>query len=314
MTVEVLTPASREEWLGLRKGTIGASEVAALLEGCEHPFLTAYELWASKTGRLNGSGEETAPMRRGRHIEAVAVDFLREERPSWRITANPIPGGKFYRDVEAGISATPDVFAVDPGREGCGVVQIKSLEPGVFRRKWCVDGAVEPPLYVAIQAIQEAHLTGASWAAVAPIVIGFGIDMPIIEVPIHGGVIEHIREAVGEFWAKVRSGEMPEPDWKRDAALAARLYDFEESFLDLSGSNRLPALLAKRARRKAYIKAAEAQCEDIEGEVREALGAATAARLPGWKITCKPVDRREFTVAARTIRPLRITPTKDAHA
>jgi putative phage-type endonuclease len=105
--IERFRPASREEWLSLRKNTIGASEVAALLG--VHPWLTAYELWARKSG-LIPEIKETPAVRRGRHLEAVAIEFLREERPEWIIEANQIPGGHFYVDRDMGLSCTPDAF------------------------------------------------------------------------------------------------------------------------------------------------------------------------------------------------------------
>src|ERR1700730_15622417 len=137
LTPEALVPASREEWLALRMPTVGASEVAALVGAS--PYETPYSLWARKSG-LVPEAEETPAMRRGRHLEAVGVAFLREEQTSWVIKANPNPGCMFYRDLDAGLSCTPDAFVTSSpfSSDGFGVCQIKSVEPHVFSRTWLI--------------------------------------------------------------------------------------------------------------------------------------------------------------------------------
>ena len=213
--VDILLPNTREEWLNLRRETIGASEVPCLLG--VHPWLTAYGLFAVKSGLILADGDETDAMRRGRHVEVLAAEFLREERPAWTIAPNTIPGGKFYRDMVRRVSCTPDIFAVDPDRDGFGVVQVKSVEPSFFRKQWRDDdGNVAPPLYVAVQTIQEAYLTGASWAVAAPVVIGHRIDMPIIDVPLHRPLLDRLHAQVAAFWRGVESGQPPDPDLNRD--------------------------------------------------------------------------------------------------
>jgi YqaJ-like viral recombinase domain len=110
MTIEILTPSSREEWLDLRHPTIGASESPAMLG--VHPYITPFELWARKRG-LVPSGPDNKQKRRGRLLEPIAIDILREERPVWDVISNALPGGKFYRDLDTGLSCTPDAFVCD---------------------------------------------------------------------------------------------------------------------------------------------------------------------------------------------------------
>lgn len=311
MTVEVLTPSSREEWLGVRSRTIGGSEVAALFG--VHPFMTTYSLWAEKAGKISQLTEETPPMRRGRHLESVAVKILREERPHWQVTANPVPGGKFYRDLGLGISCTPDAFATDPDREGFGIVQIKSVEPSVFRSRWrAEDGEVEPPLYVAVQAIQEAYLTGASWAVVAPLVIGFGIDMPLLEVPLHVGLIESIKARASDFWGLVESGQAPDPDYGRDGEVIAKLFNADQGTeIDLSHDNHLPILIDEREILKAEIKERQVRCAEIETEFKAKIGDHAVAHLAnGRRVTWKTQHQRGYSVEPSSFRVLRFSKAK----
>ena len=88
MSIKIVTPATRADWLMIRRGFSGASEIAALLH-C-HPWLTLTHLWALKAGKIDPE-PETPAMRRGKLLESVALDMLKAERPDWHITPNPIP-------------------------------------------------------------------------------------------------------------------------------------------------------------------------------------------------------------------------------
>ena len=305
MTVDILTPSSREQWLELRRSTVGASEVACLLGA--HPYLSAYKLWLTKTG-ATADVEESAPMRRGRMLEPFAAErYLPDERPTWRITPNPIPGGRHWRDPVDGMSCTPDAIAVDPERAGFGVVQIKSVAPAVFSKQWKIDGGVvEPPIHVAIQAIQEAVLTGASWAAVAPLVIGWGIDMPIIEIPLHEGVIERIRSEVRAFWDRVRRNDPPESEYAKDGEAIAKVWAGGAPVIDLSSDNELPEIAAEDSMLKDRMAADKKRRDAIKAEILHKLGGAAGATFQGGRIIAKVVHRKAYLVDATSYNQITI--------
>ena len=319
MTVEIVSPASRDDWLALRKTTIGASEVAALVGRHPYPEMTRYRLWADKRGLLDGDSADTPQLRRGRHMERVGIDFLREERPDWDIDHNAMPRGRFYRDGVAGLSATPDAFVHDPTRDGFGVCQIKSVEPRVFKEKWFSDGELEPPVGIAMQAIQEAVLTGASWACVAPLVISYGIEIPIIEIPIHAGVMDRLREEAATFWEHVHSGQDASPyapDFAVDGECIDALFAEDDGgTLDLST---IPAhaydVLCEMLRRRELLKAceatghaAEAERKVLDAELKFILGnAARGVLLDGRMIEAKTVRRKGFTVEPTIYRAIKV--------
>ena len=192
---------------------------------------------------------------------------------------------------------------------GPGVVQFKSVEQGVFRRKWHnADGEIEPPLWIVVQALVEAHLSGRRWAAVAPLVIGFGIDLPVIEVPIHAGLIARIRAEVVAFWAMIERGDAPSPDYGRDGEVIARMFERDEGTeVDLRADNHLPALCAERDALRGQIKAAAARTDEIDAEIKEKLGPhASAVLADGRRITWKTQHRRGGFTAPSTSRVLRV--------
>jgi YqaJ-like viral recombinase domain len=311
--IEILTPKSREEWLELRKHTIGASDVAAVLGA--HPSMTPYELWWCKSNP-SLPAIETKAMRRGRLLEDDCIEILREERPEWEIIHNIIPstGGKFYRDLNTGISATPDAFA-DNG-DGLGICQIKTVDPYVFHKQlpdrggWKYDGEIMVPTYVAIQAIQEAHLTGASWACVAAFV-GMNLDPHILDVPLNNGLMTRIGIEAVEFMRRIRENDPPAPDYARDAeAIRARYAEDDGGEIDLSGSERVRELMEERGSFQADEMQARIALEErkkIDAELIHILGNATRGSLgDGRYIEAATVRKKECVHKATTFRTIKI--------
>lgn len=298
---------SREQWLALREPDVTASTVGALLG--VHDYQTALGLYLLKSGELKDDVEESPPMRRGRLLEPVHGQLLAEQFPHLTITKCD----KYFRDPSARLGATPDFFALDPER-GMGVIQTKSVEQSVFRRKWIDPDTREitPPLWIVAQAITEAHLTGAKWAAVSPMVVGFGIEAHLVEVPIHRKLIDRIYSEVAAFWQRIADKNPPSPDFEKDGAIINRMYaDTTGEIIDLPDDDgSLAGLVAKRAglkAREADGSAAEKERKAIDTQLIAKLQNAEAGRLPdGTIITAKTTKRDGYTVAPTSFRSIRI--------
>jgi predicted phage-related endonuclease len=299
---EIDPAARRDEWLSLRASDVTASVSAALLG--IHPYKSRFALWQEKAGRVAEDAEETAAMIRGRVLEAPALDLLAIDKPTWRIERPNV----YLRDAAARMGATPDAYAIDPKRPGFGVVQVKSVEKSVFRKNWFDEtGEVEAPLYIAVQTIQEAHLAGAAWACVAAMVVGFGLEMHAIEVPIHAGLIARLRTEIASFWKSIAEDNPPTPDYGRDGSLLAGIYASDNGReIDLSGDNHLPVILAERAEAKARVKADEARIAEIETEIIAKLGDHERGFIPGWSIKRPLIQRPGFYVDPTEYRRLNI--------
>lgn len=308
MTVEVITPRDRAAWLKARGRDVTASVVGALFGA--HPYVTPYELWAIKSGRAPRADEETVAMRRGRLLEPVAVAILREDHPGWKIEHNAAEN-TYFRDPERRLGATPDVIATCPAR-GRGVVQIKSVEAGVFRRGWLdPEGNPEAPLWIALQATLEAHLTGARWAAVMPLVIGFGIEAPLIDIPLDHmpGVIAAMAERAAEFWQMVAENREPPIDYAQDAALIDRLYQVGNPMreVDLTGVSGILEDIQRRGVIRREMTERETELVRIETRIKSLMGEAELAHLPGgMKATWRTQKRRMPDGRVGISRPLRL--------
>lgn len=305
-TIKRFKPKDRQEWLALRAQDITASTISVLFGA--NPYQTVAELWAEKTGKLKRQTDETPAMRRGRLMEAPAVQILREERPGWKIQ-HVGSSNIYYRDTAARLGATPDVIVEAPDR-GKGVVQIKSVDRGVFKRDWHTEeGLLDVPLQHALQATLEAYMVGGTWAAVGAQLFGFGgLDLELIEIPLIPGVVDAMKAKAAEFWALVQSGKEPPLDFARDGDLIARMYpgSADDVTIDLSTDNRVAELLALRENFMAQKKSAEADLETIKAEIAAKLGDATVATLPeGRRMTYRIEPRKGYSVEPSEPRIMR---------
>jgi len=299
--IERIPIESREQWLSLRRQDVTASAAGALLG--LHPYISAWSLWAEKTGLVSSDAPMNAAMERGLELEPIAIKRLQKLHPDWNITQP----AAYYRDPEARLGATPDCLATDPER-GLGVFQIKSVEPSAFRDHWHEDGELRVPLWIAIQTLIEAHLTGASWAAVAALVIGYGIDLHVIDVPIHPGIITRIKSETFAFWKMVEEGRQPAPDYGRDSAIIEQLYQpIPDEVLDLTGSNELPALLDEREALSEIRTTTERRLKEIKGELIANLKDCVAGRVAdGRIITAKRIHKKAYEVPATSYVDVRV--------
>lgn len=302
--IESCYPATRDDWMALRRNNVGASEVAALLGA--HDYLTAYELWARKSGFLTQE-EETPAMRRGRLLEDDALQVLAEEHPDWRIKPNPTPG-TYFQDRDYRLGASPDAFVIN--EKGCGVCQVKSIEALSFHRHWKGEnGNAAPvaPLGYAVQTIVEAWLSGAQWAMIAAVIVDHGIRVEVVDVPIHEGILERVRNEAINFWRLVAEGSAPELDYRRDAKLIDKLYAPTGEILDLSGDNELMEILAEREELNERKRWAEARLSEIRATILDKLGGASEATLPdGGMLSVKRVNRKAFEMPATSFIDIRI--------
>lgn len=69
-------PKTHAEWLELRKGGIGSSEVGTILG--VNPYDTPYQLWLRKTGQIPPT-EETFAMKAGHYLEDAVAQFFADE-------------------------------------------------------------------------------------------------------------------------------------------------------------------------------------------------------------------------------------------
>ena len=301
----------REEWLGWRESNVNASEGACLFSENAHPYLTAYKLWALRSGLIQPDPDSPI-LRRGRLLEPVAIELLREERPGWQIWRPHV----YLEDQEARIGATPDVYAERNEAWGVrtrGNVQLKTAGHFAFRKTWIDPETklVEIPLWIAVQSSVEAYLSGADWTAVAVMAVGDGgIEFHVEEFAIKLNLIENYKALVGEFWEAVRLGRPPAINFDRDIDTLFDIYgDDDGSMIDLTRDPEIVALLKARKVHSAEEKRgreAEKERKKIDAKIVLRLGNAASARIGPMLVYAKTVKNKGYTVEPFQYRSVRV--------
>lgn len=277
------------EWLDWRRQDITASRIAALFD--EHPFLTRDRLAADLRGE---PAQLTVPaMRRGRILEPAVAAAIAEDHPDWKLAK----ATTYHRLPDHRLGATPDYWL-----DNDGLVQVKTVAPLEWER-W----QGRPPLAYTLQTLTELLVTGRARGVLAVMVCSTSYPLHLYDVPRHETAERRILDAVTEWWRAWDAGEIASA--ASSAELAAAVDD--GSHRDLSGDNLLPGLLAERAALKAQAGAAEKRLKEIDYELKQRIGPARTAWLPGWLIKYPTLHRKEYTVAAGDYRRLEIVATED---
>jgi putative phage-type endonuclease len=289
MTVERLPIPAGMRLHPLRSTVLTASDVAAAA-GVD-PYKTRLDLWLEKAG-LRPPQAETPLMRRGRHFEAAAIEYLKEEYGYTMLRPNV-----FLIDRANRMGASPDLLLEDPDEPGDLInCQIKTMAKRVF------DGLDGPTIGHQLQCTQEAMLLGAKYSILAVLVVGeFSAELECFPIARHPDAEAKIREIARTFWRSIETGEQPQADYTRDGEILRELYPPKlpaDPPLDLTSDNRILTLLEEWERQKAVRKGAEAAADALKDELVEKLAGHTHAIAPGWKITRKMVHRNEHVVAA----------------
>jgi predicted phage-related endonuclease len=286
----------------LRAQDLTASDIAAAFG--VSPYKTQLALYAEKAGLL-APVSDNPMMRRGRWLESSVLYAIRETYPDWDVR----PVGLYLRDPDIRLGATPDYFA-DIGDGKVTNIQAKIVARPTFTMNWSA-GA---PLGYQLQTITENMMLEAEQGYIAALVIdAYSADLEMIEVPRNPAIEERIRQMAVTFWENIANGVRPVADPEKDAETVAALFPVSvpEPVLDLSGDNRLADILPVRDKIKADISALEKALKTYDTEIKDKLGEAEKATLPGWSISWPTIQREERVTPAGSYRRLTITKLKE---
>lgn len=271
----------REEWLTeWRPPNVNASEAGALFGIDKH--CSPLELYHRKLGTI-GPEEETESMRRGRWLEPAVLRATAELRPDLEISEP----GLYFDDPRLRIGCTPDGFAVEKKTGRLGVVQAKTVGENIWK-EWTATGELQAPLAYELQTMIEAvHTKRTDFAILSFMIVGWRVNMKLVEVPIIMKTWSAFVARVKQFWIDVAKRNPP-PANGHDGDLIRQLYPGMPGVtIDLTGNNMLPELLEKHDALQEALKQArkpvnplEKEYKAIRTQISGMMGDAEFALLP----------------------------------
>lgn len=263
------------EWHEARRGTLGASEVAAVL-GLS-PWQTPLSVWRTKMGVPNEIPEDLAYF--GHALETPIAQWIRDKHPEVGVVDD---GFSVQSIKHPWLSASPDRMAYPdrstPMEDG---IPVELKTSSAYSRKSWDDGV---PDYYRVQSIVQQGILGAQFGWLA--VLHGGNSPELYRIPFDATVWEQIVRITGEWWETHVIGQVaPEPV---TTAEAVTLWPGDPE-LTIEGDERLHELWETYGLMQAEQVEVGQQLDAVKLELQKAMQDATALTYQGVELfTWKP--------------------------
>lgn len=271
---------SRDQWLSIRKKTIGGSDAAGIV-GLSR-WATPFTVWADKTGRLPDS-EDSEAMRLGRDLEDYVARRWMEQSGKRVRRLNAILYNPQYPFAHADVDRM--VIGENAGLEckTTSTMDIKQFKGVDFPEKYYT------------QCVHYMAVTGAHRWYLAVLVLGraffhFTLERDQAE-------IDALMAAEKDFWNLVQTDTPPCPDGADPTkdALHTLYPDSDRSEIALFGRE---AALGEYLALKEQRKILDVRMGEIENIVKNDMKLAQRAFCGTYEVTWSPQPRRTFQTKA----------------
>lgn len=268
--------SDHDEWLELRKKSIGGSDAATILG--LNPFSSPYALWLEKKGESTEK-PETEAMRQGTDLEGYVADrFCEVTGKKVRKRSRTVKNAD-YPFAHANLDRY--VVGEDAGLEckTTSSLNLKKFENGEF------------PANYYIQCMHYLAITGFSKFYLAVLI--FGRDFKVYEIERDEELIADLMQAEENFWYYVENDIAPPVDGTEptDKAIKEQYRDEEDVEVDLSEiSEDIAELLLLKEKRKVI----DSDIKVLEQRIETGMGHATQGKTRKHDITWKSQTRRTF--------------------
>ena len=268
---------SREEWLELRRHSIGGSDAAAIVGLSK--WASPYTVWADKTGRLPDK-PDTEAMRQGRDLEEYVAQRFSEATGKRVKRCNAI----LYNPVYPHSHADVDRMIVGENA-GLECKTTSTLDVKQFR------GVEFPEKYYA-QCVHYMAITGADRWYLAVLVLGKEFHVYTLERD--EAEIRALMDAETAFWEQyVETDTPPAADGAESTTDAIRtIYaDSSQSICILFGRE---TLLEEYMALKSQSKALDARIAEIQNTIMEDMQDAERGECGAYTVIWKAQERETF--------------------
>ena len=270
---------SYEQWLEMRKNSVGGSEVAAVV-GLSR-WKTSFEVWGEKTGLVKKQNEQTEPMKWGTLLEPVIRKEFAVRNALEVAEAKCIFCHKDFDYMTANIDGyvkmvdgsyavleikTSNYFVAEDWKEGCPIEYYLQVQ-----------------YYMGILGLRRAFVA---------VLIG-GSDYRQLEVDRDEETIQYIFKKVADFWQMVEKRVPPEVS-AGDTTLLNKLFGKSKAEIKIL-SDDMVGLCAEYEKAKADADEAKKRKEEAEAKLKMAMGTAESASCGDFKISWKSSSRKSFS-------------------
>ena len=274
------TEMNHQQWLDMRKKSVGGSEIAAAL-GLSR-WRSPFDVWAEKTGHVTKKDEPTDAMRFGTLLEPVIrKEFAR--RNGLEVCECPyILAHKDYPFMTCNL----DGYVKLPDGS-CAVLEIKTANT-FASDDWANMGA---PIEYVMQVQYYLAITQMRFAYLAVLIGSSDYRQVIIERD--DEVIAVIIEKLKDFWKMVETNTPP-PVRGMDNNILASLYPNSRTTVMALGKEH-EAILTQYEEAKKAMDEAKKLKEDAEAKLKALMQDNEVACCGEYKVSWKSSSRTTFS-------------------
>lgn len=278
MTTEIITTASQEHWLELRKQDVTSTESACLFG--MSPYVTHFDLWHRKKTGIVPEFKTNDRMNWGNRLESAIAHGIAEEQ-GWEIK----PMKEYMRDPDMRMGSSFDFVITNLGEPVH--LEIKNVDYLAFRDGWLEheDGSIEAPIHIELQVQHQMAVSGFKRAFIGAFIGGNrGV---VIERLRDDDVIAAIRSKVADFWRTVDAGQEPDPVMPSDAEVLIRLNQYAKpgKVLDASADDVLAEMIERYKAAAAAEKNAGEDKDVAKAEIFKHIADAEKVLTGAWTVS-----------------------------
>lgn len=273
--------APRDDWLAARRLSVGASEVAAVLNLARWQGADSWSVWAEKTGRIPGK-EITRAMARGLIMERAVVDLWIAEDAGFPVQVRR--RGLMRSKTVPLLAASLDFLSICPDGRCC--IEVKTQAD---TSEWDGD---EVPLEYQIQGQIQLLVTGRDHVHFIAMGHRFGIAHRVMYRD--PDLMDLLAARVADWWERYVLTDTPPAPTAASLDTIKRVYGNPAG----EGSVELPPDLRQHHVRAAELReqrtAIDIELDKLQAQICAVLGDATTALVDGepvatWNRTRKIV-------------------------
>ena len=268
---------THEEWLVLRKKSIGGSEIASVI-GVSR-WNTPFIVWAEKTGRIERNTNNAEATYWGSTLEPILRTEFAKRTGFVVKEVNSIFASVQHEFLTANI----DGYVELPTGEHA-ILEIKTA--GIYAENDWADGL---PVEYFIQVQHYLYVTGLHKAFVA-VLIG-GNQFKYIEVERDDEVINTIVGLAVQFWNDHMVTDTPPKVDAKDNAILSKLYP-RSKFSTVHFNQDMAEVFEQYEAAKLLIEQGKKAKEEAESKIKAAMQDNDTATCGAWKISWKSSSRK----------------------